>query len=301
MNKPQMNKPQMNKPQTKTPQKIASPPTRQVATPQKQPLAVIENRGAIVTSNIPEYLRQEGPPLGVEHVGPSDIALARFQLAQDQTRASKKQNTEHYIDGLEPGFFYNTMTKQVFGKEVFFIPLLEWPKRIRFPEQFDGSGTILCSSEDGKLGKGDPGGDCKTCTFAQRIDGAPSLCSNVMAYHILPLPEHDYLPTPDDWCIWGAKRSAINAAKMLNRLHRMRGTVDLFKCVFKVSSFWDTKQTQPCWVPKIDNADWATPDQYKFARAFYSSVRNLELAGSIHATDLVEDVIDVEPGSQAPF
>jgi hypothetical protein len=274
----------------------------QQQTVKKQDIVKIENRGALITTNVPEYLRQEGPVLGTEQVRPSDIKIARFQLAQETTRAAKKQNVDNYIPGLEPGLFYNTMTKQVYGNEVLFIPLLEWPKRLRFPENYDGSGTILCSSENGKVGEGDPGGNCLTCVYAKRIDGKPSPCSNVMTFHILPLQEHDYMPTPDDWCVWGAKRSAIDAAKMLNRLHRMRGPVDLFKCVFKISSFWDTEQTQPCWVPKVDNAEWTTLDQYKFARSFYFSVRNLETAGSIHASDFAsDDHIDVtpEPGNDA--
>jgi len=280
-------------------------PARQ-ASPKAQQIVKIENRGALVTSNIPDYLKQEGAPLGAEQVRPSDIKIARFQLAQETTRVAKKQNTDSYIDGLEPGLFYNTMTQHVYGNEVFFIPLLEWPKRVRFPEVFDGTGTILCSSENGKIGEGDPGGYCQTCIYSKRVDGKPSLCSNVMTFHVLPLLERDYIPTPDDWCVWGAKRSAIDAAKMLNRLHRMRGPVDLFKCVFKISSFWDTEQTQPCWVPKIDNAEWTTKDQYAFARAFFNSVNNLELAGSVHVGDIVQDdVIDVEtapPGkSDFPF
>lgn len=261
-----------------------------------RPLVKIENRGALTTTNIPEYLKQEGVPLGAEHMRPSDILLARFQLAQDQTRAAKKQNADYYIDGLEPGMFYNTMTKQVYGNKVLFIPLLEWPKRVRFPEEFTGDGTILCRSENGRIGEGDPGGDCRACIFSKRVDGNPSLCSEVMTYHILPLQERDYLPTPEDWCIWGARRSAMNAGKKLNRLYKMRGPVDLFKCVFQISSFWDTKQTQPCWVPDIDNAEWVTPDQLSFARAFFQSVRNLEIAGSIHVSDLVnEETIDVFP------
>jgi hypothetical protein len=301
----------MNKPvQQKQTQQKAPPQQQRRETQAIKPgeIVKIENRGALVTTNVPEYLKQEGAALGVEHMRPSDILLARFQLAQETTRAAKKQNTERYIEGLEPGLFYNTLTKQVFGNEVLFIPLLKWPKRARMPEEFTGGGGPLCRSEDGKTGEGDPGGNCRTCMYAKWVDDQPPLCSDVMTYHILPLPERDYVPTQEDWCVWGARKSAINAAKMLNRLYLMRqGALDLFKCVFKISSFWDTKQTQPCWVPKIDNAEWVTPDQYTFARAFFHSVHNLERAGSIHVSDIVdEDAINVEattePGADvAPF
>lgn len=287
------------KPTQQQKQVRSTPPVKETQVVKRsdiQKLTTIENRGALVTTNIPAYLKQEGVPLGAEHMRPSDIALARFQLAQDGTRAAKKQNTERYINGLEPGMFYNTMTKQVYGTEVFFIPLLEWPKRARMPEEFTGSGGPLCRSENGKIGEGDPGGVCRTCVYSKWVDNAPPLCSEVMAYHILPLPERDYIPTPEDWCVWGARKSAINAGKLLNRFYKMRGPVDLFKCVFKINSFWDTKQTQPCWVPKVENAEWVTQDQYAFAREFFHSVNNLELAGSIHVSDIVdEEAIDLEP------
>ncbi len=272
-----------------TSSKTASPQTK------PQQIVKIENRGALVTSSVPDYIQHEGAPLGAERIGPSDIALARFQLAQETTRAAKKQNTERYIEGLEPGLFYNTMTKQIFGNEVFFIPLLKWNKRARMPEVFTGSGGPLCRSENGIIGVGDPGGTCRKCDYAKWVDGEPPLCSDIMAYHVLPLPERDYVPTSDDWCVWGAQRSGMNAGKMLNRLYLMRDNApDLFGCVFKATSFWDTKQKQPCWVPRIDNAEWVTRDQYMFARNFFRSVHNLEMAGAVHVSDLVdEDVIDV--------
>lgn len=270
-----------------------------------QPLVKIENRGAIIKSSLPEYMQHEGPREGAERIGTSDIALARFQLSQETTKAAKKQNTDLYIPGLEPGMFYNTMTKQVYGNEIFFIPMLKWDKRARMPEVFTGSGGPLCKSENGMIGKGDPGGNCAKCDYAKWVDGVKPLCSEIMAYHILPLPERDYIPTSEDWCVWPAQRSSMNAGKYLNRLFLMREDApDLFGCVFKAASFWDTKQKQPCWVPKIDNAEWATKDQYLFAREFFRSVNTLEKSSLINVAILVEredgnDAIDVfpEPGS----
>lgn len=280
-------------------QQAAATTQKQAIVKQKEEIKkVIENRGAIVTSNIPEYLRQEGPVLGIESWRPSDIKIARFQLAQDQTRAAKKQNKDFYIDGLEPGMFFNSMTHEVYGSEVFFIPILKTlPKRVRMPEEFTGSGGPLCRSENGKVGEGDPGGLCRKCKYSLWVDGRPPLCSEMITYHMFPLPERDHVPTPEEWCVWGARKSAITAAQLLGRLYAMRGPVDLFKCVFKMSSFWDTKQTQPCWVPKVDNALWATEEQYAIARAFYPQVRNLELSGQVHVDEIVddEDAIEVSP------
>jgi len=274
---------------------------KQTASPPKQELVKIENRGALVTSRKPDYMRHEGGPLGAERIGPADIAIARFQLAQETTKAAKKQNTDLHIPGLEPGMFYNTMTKQVYGSEIHFIPLLKWDKRARMPEVFTGSGGPLCRSENGIVGAGDPGGNCSKCSYAKWVDNVKPLCSEIMAYHVLPLPERDYVPNAEDWCLWPAQRSSMNAGKRLNRLFLMREDApDLFSCVFKATSFWDPKQKQPCWVPKIDNAEWANDDQYAFAFNFYRSVHNLEMAGAVHAADLVDDeAIDVfpEPGS----
>lgn len=280
------------KPATKASQKQA---------PAEQPkpseaLVKIENRGALVKDDVPEYVHRESVRRGGE-MKPSDIIVNRFQLAHDQTKSAKKQNADHYIKGLEPGMFFNPATKQVYGNEVLILPMLKWDKRARMPEIFTGTGGPLCKSEDGRYGVGDPGGVCRKCNYSLWVDGEPPLCSEILAYHIFPLPTNDHVPSIEDWCLWGAQRTGLRAGRMLNTLWLMRkGAPDLFECVFKLSSFWDTKPKQPCWAPKIDNAGKATRQQYEVAAEIYEAIHNLEMAGRINIEESLkeEDPIDVK-------
>jgi hypothetical protein len=54
---------------------------------------------------------------GKEALDDSDIYPARLSLAQDTTPQAKKRE-DAYIDGLEPGMFFNSITGEIFGETV---------------------------------------------------------------------------------------------------------------------------------------------------------------------------------------
>lgn len=266
----------------KQPTKQSETAIEKTVTASTAELSRVEPAGALEL--VPEYLRQTSIPLGAEAMRASDVAVARLALSQPLSAALQEQNTKAYIDGLKQGAFYNSMTKADYGRELFIIPLLSVIKRIRFKD-FESGGGMLCRSENGKLGEGDPGGVCRLCEFSKRVGEDRPECDEVLAYHVLAFNEKGVRLAPEDWCVWGARSSAIPAAKFLNRLYKLRGPFDLFKGVYKLSSFWDITQKKPCWVPKVENAGWVTLDQLNFAKNFFLSVQNLEKAGKARTLD----------------
>jgi hypothetical protein len=255
----------------------------------KQELVHVEKVPLAAIEQMPEFLRQTTQPLGAEEMRPKDVLVARFCLAQKMSAATEEQNVSAYIEGLKPGMFYNNVNKRNYGNSVLFVPIKLVLKRAMFGDMEKGGG-LLCRSEDAIHGEGEPGGDCKTCEFAKWNEGTPSPCNEVLTYHILAFGERGEQLTPDNWCVWGAKKSAIKAAKALNGYYKMRGPFDLFKGVYKMTSFWDTTQKKPCWVPKVENAGWVTDTQYAFAKPWFFSIQNLERAGAIRTLD-----VDPEP------
>lgn len=245
----------------------------------------------------PDYLKQETESLlGAEAMRPRDVAIARVMLAQPLSQAIDKQNETAYISGLEPGMFYNSLTRENYGSKIFIVPLMSLLKRLRMRSIEEGGG-ILCRSENGTIGEGEPGGDCRKCSLSKWLNGDRPECDEVLTYHVLCSKSATQSLTPDDWAVWGAKVSAIKAARFLNRLYSLRGPYDLFKGRYELSSFYDRTLKKPCWVPKVENAGWITSEQYKFAKGFFLAVRNLERAGNIRVLDA--EVIDEprEPGA----
>jgi hypothetical protein len=259
----------------------------------RQELVRVDPAPLVSIEQMPEFLQQTTQPLGAEEMRPKDVLVARFCLAQKMSAATEEQNASAYIEGLKPGMFYNNVSKKNYGNSVLFIPIKLVLKRAMFQEMEKGGG-ILCRSEDARTGEGEPGGDCKTCEFAKWSEGNPSPCNEVLTYHILAFSEKGESLGPDNWCVWGAKKSAIKAAKALNGYYKMRGPFDLFKGVYKMTSFWDTTQKKPCWVPKVENAGWVTDRQFAFAKPWFFSIQNLERAGVIRTLD-----VDPEPDSES--
>lgn len=85
----------------------------------------------LTTSNedqLPDYLRKDGPGRGSEDVGTSDLVIPRLEIVQALSPC-RQRNKPEYIDGAEEGVFYNNVTRQLYGEEVFVIPVMfrkEW-------------------------------------------------------------------------------------------------------------------------------------------------------------------------------
>jgi hypothetical protein len=263
----------MNKPGTKI-QKKDEIELRQQPTDE---LVKVEPGGLMEA--VPDYLMQEHAALGVESMRPKDIAIARLMLAQQMSAAVDKQNESAYIEGLEPGMFYNGLTRENYGNKIYIVPLMSLPKRLYMRPMEDGGG-VLCRSEDGNRGEGEPGGVCAKCILSTWKQGVHPECDEVLTYHALVSTDEEKPFTADDWVVWGAKVSALKAARYLNRLYALRvPRLDLFAGRYKITSFYDQTQKKPCWVPVVENAGWVTKQQANFARKFFLSVSSLERAG----------------------
>lgn len=95
------------------------------------------------------------------------------------------------------------------GEAVDFIPLFYWHSRIMFAP-LDSGGGVLCKAENGKLGIGNPGGDCLSCQYKEwassdsgkqvapdcnRVHNFAVLCPNESGEHrvsILPLSKTSF-------------------------------------------------------------------------------------------------------------
>lgn len=81
---------------------------------------------AVVSTDRPDYLG-EGTR-GSEDVGFDDVTIPRLGLVQDLSPQHKKNKPE-YIEGAEPGLLFNTVTNELYGSSVMFIPVYfrkEW-------------------------------------------------------------------------------------------------------------------------------------------------------------------------------
>jgi hypothetical protein len=269
----------------------------------KDKLANREPEVALVTNAVPEYLRkQEGEGvLGLDGMERSDLKMPRLSLCQSMT-PQRKRTDPKYIEGLEEGHFFNTITGKIFGSGLKFVPLLWYKSRILFTPQDEGGG-LLCRAEDAKMGVGEPGGECRVCPLSlwgKATDGKrkPPRCTLFHNYIILALPEKG-LPGPESMVVMSLKSTGLDAATDLNALMQMRGARAAFAGVYSLASAEDSNAAgQAYYVPVIKNAGWVSEEMYKIAQSAFSMVYEAKSKGKLDIEPIEGEVDQTEPGER---
>jgi hypothetical protein len=101
-------------------------PGTEVAKADDQALVMVQDQA-------PDYIKQDSQR-GSENVTTDDIVIPRLEVIQALSPAVK-DGDPGFIEGARPGMLMNSVTKQVYGKEVMVVPIyytkqwLVWKKR----------------------------------------------------------------------------------------------------------------------------------------------------------------------------
>lgn len=274
------------------------------AAPQKkpQPTEIVKQEKA----ELPEHLRRAPgeAAAGFEFMGGQDMTLPRLGLAQALSPQLSERDPS-YIDGLKTGEFFNTITRENFGKSVAVVPLLFYKSRLRFLPQNEGGG-LVCRADDGKFGLGDPGGECLRCPLARfGPDGSRPQCMEM--FNFASLVCRNGTVEPDGLIVVSLKSTGLRIAKDWNAQMRLRRT-DMFAAPYELESVeMSNAQKQRWFVPKVtpvvDGAGypaWLTKEMYINAKLAYQAVSELQKEGRLR-----HDIRDMggerEPGEEQPF
>jgi len=111
-----------------------------------------------------------------------------------------------------PGALVNSITKDILaakGESLEIVPLMISRSRLKFQSMDDGGG-LLCRSNDGFEGIGDPGGNCLTCPARNwGADKTPPECTEILNVAVMPLGE--FIGTP---LILSFGKTSFNVGKM---------------------------------------------------------------------------------------
>lgn len=266
--------------------------------PQKQPrLAPQQDRQLVKhapqrLAEVPEYLRrQEGvPPAGLENLERQDMTLPRLGIAQALSPQLSESDPK-YIDGLRPGNFFNTITRENYGKTVQLVPLLFYKTRILFGP-IDEGGGLRCQAPDNLIGIGEPGGTCIKCPFSQfgsarNGEGKGTACNQFFNYAALIV--NDGSVSPEGLLVFSLKSSALKVAKDWNALIRIRN-LDIFAGVYELTSVERKNDIGRWYEPVINPAGNVTRETYEAAKVAYAAVSDLNKQGRLRS-----DVTDLNP------
>jgi hypothetical protein len=121
---------------------------------------------------------------GQTHLDPSDIVVPRVKVLQ----AMSAEVTD--VEGAKVGDFYNTLTNELYGARLAFVPLMPFKQRILLvraerrdrieaalgAEISEGDG-LKCRSFDMVHGQGEPGILCEQCPLSVWVGNVPPLCT----------------------------------------------------------------------------------------------------------------------------
>jgi hypothetical protein len=284
------------KPQQK--QTVQSP-ARQ-APQQKQ--EIVKHEPATL-AEVPEYLRRapNEPPAGLENMDRTDMTLPRLGLCQALSPQCSESDPK-YIEGLQKGEFFNTITKERYGRKVQLVPLLFYKTRILFGPMDEGGG-LRCQSPDNLIGIGEPGGTCIKCPLSQfgsarNGEGKGTACNQFFNYAALVV--NDGHVSPEGLLVFSLKSSALKVAKDWNALIRIRN-LDIFAGVYELTSVERKNDVGRWYEPVINPAGNVSKETYDAAKIAYGAVSELNKQGRLRSdvTDLNPEAGDEfpEPGS----
>lgn len=119
----------------------------------------------------------------------------------------------------------------------------------------DGEDQVVCSSNDGVTGEGDPGGACNKCSLADWDGNSPPACEISKTYLM-------WLPEQNLWAQWMLRRTALRTAgKTMNQLVLSHGWE---KFAVRITSVLNQpKKGAKYQIPRVEfvklNKSWLPP------------------------------------------
>jgi hypothetical protein len=232
-------------------------------------------------------IRAASAGLGKEAYDDSDVYAARLSLAQDTSDQVKKRH-DAYIDGLEPGMFFNSVTGQVYGPTVTFA-LITGSKRAGI---FDGDGKMIVRGIDW---------DDPRCISPGEDANGKWIKPEATRIHDFLLVRLDPEDPPQVLAL-SCKKTAFKAAKRFISLFRATPG-DTWDVLYTVTSAVESNGVQDYFVPKFaylsPNAQKrATPDGI---RAFCKALYLANTRGNVVVPEDTQTGTDAQDDDSVPY
>ena len=239
-----------------------------IATKKDQLPAATSNESMF--SDVPaEHINPESSR-GQENVTRGDMSIPRLEVLQDTSPQAMKRDPE-YIEGAESGMLFNTVSKELYGTHVAFIPTyfkLEW---LIWKKQGAGGGfngafesEALAKAEYAERGFG-------TETFKNSsgvVEDAYELVDTAQQYGLVVHQDGSM-----EQIVCSMSKSKMKASRQLNTLINMVGG-DRFARAYKISpSLEKNAAGQEYWGLKVGAMGYVNKHMFEQAEKMYESLK----------------------------
>ena len=184
-----------------------------------------------------------------------DLQVPMLLIAQDSSPQVKKHNPR-YIEGLEYGDLFNSVSKFIYGSEPLKVSIIcaYNPRWMEMKDQKEGGGI-----KDANVPPGDPRREWNGNT--------PPVATKYYSY-VLYIHDHHQL------VLFSMKRSSARSATNLNTLITER-VGPIFAGRYKLSVEKEVRGGNDIAVPHFDNDGWVEDEElYKQLEDFYHSMKD---------------------------
>lgn len=201
---------------------------------------------------LPAYMNA-GPARGQENVTVDDLSIPRLDVIQALSPQRKKSAPE-YIDGAEEGMLFNSVTGQLYGESVTFVPSFFRKEWLLWKDRDSGGGF---------------GGAYPTAAAAEaevRERGADWEASETAQHFGLIVADSGV-----EEVVCSMSRSKLKASRQLNTLAKMAGG-DRFASAYTVSAVEVSGDRGDYYNLTVKRVGWVEEDVYKAGETLYEAV-----------------------------
>lgn len=213
---------------------------------------------AMFSTDVPEHLRGKTSSRGSENVGTEDLVIPRLELVQALSPCRKKTDPA-YIEGCEEGMLYNNVTRELYGAEVYVIPVYYKKEWLIWKDRKEGGGyrgafnsEIEAKQEMAVMEDGDK---------CEAIDTAQHFCLLV-----------DPASGKAEEIVVSMSRTRMKTSRKWNSLIRLNEG-DAFSRVYKLAAVSETNaNNQDYYNMQVSNVGFASKELYERAEKLYGAI-----------------------------
>jgi len=249
-------------------------------------IAVVEppKTGALAVANDADFKDKRGK----EDLDQSDLTLPRLAICQN-TSPEKDRDDGKFIEGLEEGDLFNTLTQQNYGRGPLEFAVIRVDKRaLEFEKDAEGKPTKVIKNFN--VPWDDPRNDFSDGPNGQRLKPVATRFYDYIVF----------LPATFEPAVLSMSNTKIKVAKRLNSLLALRHGA-AWKGLFKVSSVKEEKNGKKFFNYKVDPAGPSPDNVVEQAQGNYEtySKRTVTVDRETVHDDVAEGTV-VE-GENIPF
>lgn len=207
-----------------------------------------------VMAERPDWL--EGGNLGSEEVTTSDKVLPRIDVLQALSPQIKKSGPE-YIDGAEQGQIFNTVTGDVYGSEIIFIPVYFRKEYVLWKLRKNGGGFI---------------GAFSTQKEAESIHCQQP---NPGEFEVVESHQHFIIVMAEkgpEEAVLSMTKSKLKVSRSLNSLIQI-ANVDRFAKAYKLKAIETSSDKGEYWTYNAMAVGFVTKELYEYAKNLYELIK----------------------------